>query len=139
MDEPPNHLRSALVVDDDAINRMDACAILEEAGYEAREAISGDDALRMLEEADGRMGLLFTDVEMPTGSIDGFALARDVAERWPDIGILVASGRRNPAQGELPRGAIFVPKPFSGDVVHDRLRQLLPNHRRPKALRDGPG
>jgi hypothetical protein len=41
----------------------------------------------------------FTDVSMP-GSMSGSDLARRVAERWPDVGIILASGRPWPC--ELP-------------------------------------
>ena len=136
MNPTSDHALEALIVDDDAIVRMDALMILSDAGFNAREAHSGDQALEMLEEIHGRIGLLFTDVDMPTGSIDGFELAWEVAARWPDVGILVASGRHAPGPGDLPSGATFVPKPFSGGVGRDRLRELIPVDRRPEPLRE---
>ncbi|MEH3061542.1 MAG: response regulator [Methylobacterium radiotolerans] len=124
----------ALVVDDDPLILMDACAIVEDAGFRPLEAHTGDAAIALLDRHDGQVDLLFTDVQMP-GSRDGFALAREAATRWPHIRILVASGQMTPGPGDLPDGAHFIGKPFSAEVVHDRLKELLPEERKPEPLR----
>lgn len=120
-----NHTSSkplAIVVDGDVFIRMDAIGILEDAGFETLEAVNGDQAIVVLERAAGAVELLFTDVQMP-GSRDGFALAREVARRWPRIGIMVASGHVKPGLDELPEGATFVGKPFSAQLVYDAPEQ----------------
>ena len=124
----------ALAVDDDAIIRIDACQILEEAGFRCLDADSGDAAVAILAEKHERIVVLFTDVEMP-GSVDGFALARHVAERWPHIEIVVSSGRRTPEPGQMPEKAAFITKPFSAEVVHAELRRLLPDGKKPEPLK----
>ena len=124
----------ALAVDDDAIIRIDACQILEEAGFRCLDAMSGDEAAALLEEKHEQFVLLFTDVEMP-GQLDGFALARLVALRWPHIEIVVSSGRRTPGDGEMPSKAAFITKPFSIEVVHSELRRLLPDGKKPEPLK----
>lgn len=125
----------ALVVDDEVFIRMDAMGILEDAGFATLEAATGDAGITALETADGKAKLLFTDVQMP-GVIDGFALAREVARRWPQIGIVVASGAVKPGPGDLPEGATFIEKPFSAELVHDHLCKVLPEHRQPQPLRE---
>ena len=124
----------ALVVDDDEIILLAAVDILDEAGFRTLMASSAEEAIAGLEAHGLDVALLFTDVEMP-GALDGFALARAVAARWPEIGILVSSGNRQPGDDDLPSGAIFVAKPFSADVVHERVQALLPDHRKPEPLR----
>lgn len=124
----------ALVVEDDVPIRIAALDIIEDAGFEGLGASTADEALPLLQLHEGEIALLFTDVEMP-GSMDGMKLARHVAARWPDIGILVASGRVTPSDGDLPTGAIFLGKPFSADVVHDRIVELLPDGKKPEPLR----
>ncbi|MCE4226575.1 response regulator [Methylobacterium sp. C25] len=114
--------------------RMDAADILEAAGFRTYEASDVDEALKILCEHHASIVLLFTDVEMP-GPMNGFGLARAVAEQWPHIGILIASGRYKPGPDDLPGGAHFVGKPFSADVVHDRLRELLPDGMQPEPLK----
>ncbi len=124
----------ALVVDDDALIRMDAAGIIEEAGFRPLEAYDVDSAIVVLETSAEDIQLLFTDVQMP-GVRDGFALARECAERWPHIKILVASGQAKPGQDDLPEGAVFIGKPFSSEVVHTRLVELLPDGQKPEPLK----
>jgi CheY-like chemotaxis protein len=124
----------ALAVDDDAIIRIDACQILEEAGFRCLDADTGDAALDLLREKHEQIVVLFTDVEMP-GSVDGFELARQVAERWPHIEIVVSSGAKTPADGQLPEKAAFIAKPFSAEVVHAELARLLPDGKKPEPLK----
>lgn len=127
-------LSFALVVDDDTFIRMDAMAILEDAGFETLEATHADAAVGLLHERHPHLCVLFTDVQMP-GKLDGFALARYAAERWPHISIVVASGHAKPGPGDLPEGAHFIGKPFSAQVVRDHLRSMLPDERKPEPLR----
>ena len=124
----------ALVVDDDALVLMNSCDILEEAGFRFYEAGSGDEAKALLEGCGDTITLLFTDVEMP-GETNGFALAHHVAERFPEIEIIVASGRVQPEAGDMPDKATFISKPFSAQVVHDHLREKLPDGKKPLPLK----
>jgi len=124
----------ALVVDDDGMVRMAAVDILEDAGFTTFEAASGDKALLVLEEHHACVTLLFTDVQMP-GVHDGFALARKVARTYPQISIVVASGQAKPGPNDLPDGARFIGKPFSVDIVHHHLREVLPDEQKPPSLR----
>jgi DNA-binding NtrC family response regulator len=135
MDTPDDDRRPfALVVDDDTLILMDASGILEDAGFRPLEATDVDAAEIILVEYADEIVLLFTDVQMPGGR-DGFALARMTAERWPDIGILVASGLANPDDGNMPEGAFFVRKPFHADTIYERLQELLPDGKKPEPLK----
>lgn len=125
----------ALVVDDDGFIRMDAMDILQEAGFQTFEAADGDKAMALLAREHAVIVLLFTDVRMP-GSRDGFAVARETARRWPHIAIVIASGQAYPGPGDLPEGARFIGKPFTAEMVHDHLKDILPDGRKPAPLRD---
>lgn len=129
------HTPFALVVDDDALIRMDAANILEEAGFRVLEAATPEEALSVLEQRGDSVKLLFTDVQMPPSELDGFYLAKECAASWPEIGIIVASGQIEPKAEDLPDGAIFVRKPFSADVVHDHLQRLLPDGKKLEPLK----
>ena len=127
----------ALVADDDALIRMDAAGILEDAGFRVLEADGYTQAVAMLMEAGESIQLLFTDVNMPPGEKNGFQLARECSRLFPDIRILVASGVvMSAADGELPKNAVFVRKPFSADVVYARLQELLPDGQKPQPLKE---
>jgi CheY-like chemotaxis protein len=112
-----------LVVDDDVLERMGATYMFSDAGYRVLEAGSADAAL-LLFENDADIGLLFTDVSMP-GAINGADLARQVAERWPRVGIIMTSGR--PFPDNLPPMVRFHAKPYEpGDVLRDAKEMALP-------------
>lgn len=124
----------ALVVDDDVLILMDATLILEDAGFRVLEATNVADALAVLDRHHRDIHLLFTDVHMP-GDLDGFALARRTAERFPHVAIVVASGLAKPEPGDLPDGATFIAKPFSAEVVHHHVRKTMPDEKHPPQLR----
>ncbi|HEX8413790.1 MAG TPA: response regulator [Sphingomicrobium sp.] len=129
----PSTTPYALVVEDDPSILMGACDILEAAGFRYYEADNGDNAKTLLTERAESIVLLFSDVDMP-GQTDGFALARYVAEHWPWIEIVIASGRRLPAHGDMPEEATFLRKPFNTQMVHAHLRRALPDGKKPEPL-----
>lgn len=124
----------ALVVDDDPIIIMNTTGILEDAGFRILDAMSGDEAKVVLDEHSESIVLLFSDVDMP-GKTNGFALARHVAERWPHIEIVIASGHVLPEVGEMPDKATFISKPFNETMVHGHLREMLPDDKKPEPLK----
>ncbi len=124
----------ALIVDDDPIILLDLDGILSDAGFRCLDADDGDAALALLPNHADRVTLLFSDVEMP-GNTDGFALARKVSETYPWIEIVIASGRIKPGPDDMPPNATFIGKPFSARMVHDHLRERLPDGKKPEPLR----
>ena len=90
--DPEASAAFALVVDDTAMILMEATDILEDARFCTYSANDAEEALRLMETYGQDVDLLFTDVEMP-GAMNGFQLAKLVAERWRHVRILVASGR----------------------------------------------
>lgn len=133
-DAPDDTAPYALVVDDDGLIRMDAMDILADAGFRTFEASDGDKAMALLAQQHALIVLLFTDVQMP-GSRNGFAVARETAKQWPHIAIVVASGHMQPGPGDMPEGARFIGKPFTAEMVHDHLKDILPDGQKPEPLR----
>ena len=117
--------RYALVADDSPLIRMDAQAILTKAGFRVFTAAGFEDAMEILASRGHGIRLLFTDVQMPPGRMTGCNLARRCARSWPEIAIIVTSGATPPEAGDLPQGALFIPKPFSEEAVRGCIRQLL--------------
>ena len=116
-----------LVVEDEALIRLTVIDVLEEAGFEVLEAGSADAALEIVNEQT--IHLLFTDIQMP-GRLSGVDLANVVAQRFPDAGIIVASGRLTPDDIALPPTAAFFSKPYEFATIVARL-QAWSKDRRP--------
>ena len=119
-----NHLRPPiLVVEDESLVRMMAVDMFEEAGFTVVEASSGEKALRLLEECEN-LTALFTDVDL-ANSIDGLYLARVVHEAHPDMPIIVVSGQYVAKNGDLPKGARFIGKPYDPQLVTATLSEMI--------------
>lgn len=110
-----------LVVEDDDLIRSLAVEMLEDAGFTVVEARHADEAWFILHERSD-VGVLFTDVDMP-GSMDGVTLAERVHDAWPDIRLVLTSGRQRLADREIPDHGLFVPKPYSTLQVVEAMHQ----------------
>jgi two-component system, response regulator PdtaR len=112
-----------LVVEDEALIRLSAVQIVEEAGYEALEASNSDEAIKIL-EARADIRLVFTDVHMP-GTLDGLKLAHYIRKGWPPVRLMLTSGVAILNESELPSGASFFRKPYREHAIVDEMRRLL--------------
>lgn len=113
-----------LVAEDEPLIRMLAVEMVEEAGFEAHEAGSADNAISVLEKHKN-ICILFTDVNMP-GTMDGLKLAQYVHNRWPSVKIIVTTGRRALGPDQLPSGTVFLQKPYSLGCLANKLREIGP-------------
>jgi CheY-like chemotaxis protein len=114
---------SVLVVEDEALIRLQAVTQLEAEGCEVFEASNADQAIDLL-EAEPSINILFTDIDMP-GSMDGLKLAAAVHDRWPPVKIIVTSGHRAVAPSDIPDGGVFFSKPYVHRAVLQSMHQLL--------------
>lgn len=110
---------TVLVVDDEALVRMNAAAMLEAAGFKVVEAQCGTSGLAVLDRHPEVM-VLFTDINMP-GDFDGLELARRVHFVRPDIHLIITSGLMRPRSAELSGGQ-FIPKPYDDASVIEMIR-----------------
>lgn len=111
-----------LVVEDEPIVRLFASDIIEDAGFEVLQAADANDAISTLEERSD-IRVVFTDVDMP-GGMDGIMLAICIRERWPDIQVIITSGRPWPQETKLPKNMVFFPKPYRQDRVLETVRKM---------------
>ena len=115
---------AVLVVDDEVLVRMVIADMLTDEGYRVVEARDAQEALTLL-QARTDVQAIITDVHMP-GEIDGLTLAHLVHRRWPEIGVVITSGKLRPQPGDLPRGARFLAKPYMYSALLQVLVDLLP-------------
>lgn len=116
-----------LVEDEDAV-RMGGVRALKSRGYTVHEAGDGMEALDVLEELDGKVDIVVSDVVMP--EMDGPSLLREIRKDYPGVKFIFVSGYAEDAFAKnLPEGAQFgfLPKPFSlkqlATVVKDTLEE----------------
>ena len=112
-----------LLVEDEPLVRTIQVDILREADFWVLEAQDADEAFETLKRRPDVRAVL-TDVDMP-GSLDGFEFARLVAQGWPDVGVLVISGKTEPEPGDLPPSARFAAKPVRPDSLVELLRSVM--------------
>jgi DNA-binding NtrC family response regulator len=119
------HRKKPLVVfvEDEPVTRMIVEAALDDAKFVVFSAGDSEEALAILERADGYVGAVVTDVSMP-GPMDGLDLARYVSHRWPSVGVLVTSAV-TPPQEAVPEGSRFIRKPYDlGHLMHE-VREVI--------------
>ncbi len=112
-----------LVVEDEMVLRMRAVDIVEDAGFVPIEAVSADEAIRILESRDD-ISLLFTDIQMP-GTIDGLKLAHATHARWPHIKIILVSGQIAVSEEDKPGDSKFFPKPLEIQQMILELQEMI--------------
>jgi CheY-like chemotaxis protein len=115
-----------LLVEDEAGVRLLLKEVLHRSGYTVLEARDADDALHKAAAYPGPIGLLLTDVVMPR--LSGADLARRIREQRRGMKVLYVSGYAD--ELSLPRdrfeaGEAFLQKPFTPDLLLNKLRDLL--------------
>jgi DNA-binding NtrC family response regulator len=113
---------TVLVVEDEALLRMNTVDELTEQGLSVMEAANAKEAIALF-NAGQRFECIFTDVDMP-GDVDGLELAALVKDAFPPIEVIVTSGHRDVNRDDLPRRGVFVGKPYSLEVIGDLIRRL---------------
>lgn len=132
--EQPPATAHILMVEDDPLVGSSTRRMLERAGFEVTLAADGQRALDLLTEA-GPFDLLFTDIVMP-GSMNGHELASLARERWPELRILFTSGytEHGLSDGDSPRPAAFLQKPYSRATLTETIRHALAGNAGPRGL-----
>jgi two-component system cell cycle sensor histidine kinase/response regulator CckA len=102
-----------LVEDEEGLRSLNARG-LRSRGYSVIEASNGIEAMEALEEKDGAVDLVVSDVVMP--EMDGPTLLKTMRGKNPDLKIIFVSGYAEDAfEKSLPANQqfAFLPKPFT--------------------------
>ncbi|MAY74005.1 MAG: sigma-54-dependent Fis family transcriptional regulator [Phycisphaerae bacterium] len=112
-----------LVVDDDPIVAESIAELLRSEAYDATSALGANEAMEIIAADETRpIGIVVCDVNMPQR--DGMSLLGEVAEKRPDIAMIMLTGYGSieSAVDALRRGAVdYLTKP----VMDDELRLSL--------------
>jgi len=115
-----------LLVEDEAALRALTRRLLEKHGYTVLEAGTADAALALARAHVGPIHLLLADVVLPGAS--GPTLAGELLSRRADLKVLFMSGYTEDAivhRGVLAPNTAFINKPFSGDNLAAKVRDVL--------------
>ena len=115
-----------LLVEDEEAVRRGGKRMLETRGYTVHEAGSGTEALEIMEELEGKVDIVVSDVVMP--EMDGPSLLRELRKSYPDLKFIFVSGYAEDAFAKnLPADAKFgfLPKPFSLKQLAVAVREML--------------
>ena len=127
--KPTKNLKGSecvLLVEDNDQVRLLANAILNRQGYRVILAKGGDEAIKALEQHDGPLHLLLTDVVMP--GMNGKVLFEKICKSYPDIKVLYMSGYTTNViahSGILDEGVQFIQKPFTVKGLAEKIRIVL--------------
>ncbi len=115
-----------LIVDDEADIRMLTAGILEDEGYEAREAASDVQALESVRTR--RPSLVLLDIWLQGSRLDGLGILRELKKDHPDLPVVMMSGHGTieTAVKALHEGAYdFIEKPFKTDRLLMAMERAL--------------
>lgn len=118
-----------LVVEDNRVNRLLACRLLQKQGYQVVEAESGPEGLALYKER--RPEIILMDIHMPQW--DGYRTMREIREYeqehdLPEIPLLAltAMAMKGDRQNLIKAGfAEHVSKPFQPEDLFSKIQQVL--------------
>ncbi len=123
----PGGTETLLLVEDNPMVRELGVQTLTALGYTVLAAANGNEALRLVDQHEGQIALLISDVIMP--QMGGVELAQRLHEKRPGIPVLFTSGytATTLASGYrgLPPDQPFLQKPFTPTVLAQKVRQIL--------------
>ncbi len=115
-----------LVVEDESVLRNLLRRILGNHGYTVIEAANGEEALQQLEQHQGEVHLLITDMVMP--SMGGEELVERLKRSGKELKVLFMSGYTDTPVTEkhlIEPGLAFIQKPYTPNEILQKVRQVL--------------
>ena len=122
----PRGHETVLVVDDEKSILATATDILEDYGYQAATATSGEEALEMYNSPGANFDLVILDLGMP--GMGGWRCLEKLIKINPEVKVIVASGYSENGQSDkiLAAGAkAFLNKPYRLADLLAKVRELL--------------
>jgi two-component system cell cycle response regulator DivK len=118
--------RKVLLIEDQEDNRRILRDLLESAGYEIREALSGDDGVRLAQEY--QPDLILMDIQLP--GIDGYEATRRIKadpalHAIPIIAVTSYALSGDDVKARQAGCDGYVAKPFSPRALLVKVREYL--------------
>ena len=112
--------KTIIVAEDERTIRGNIAINLQAEGHEVLEAGTGEEALRIMEQAVYKIDLLITDGDMPPGKITGEEVAEIALEH--NISVILQSAF---IPENLDSRITTIKKPYSPGKIIDLVRQKL--------------
>ncbi len=115
-----------LVVEDEREILEIAVAILEMEGYQTISAVSGDEAIEIIEQRGDEIDMVFTDIIMP-GALNGVQMVSRARLFKPDIKVLFTSGfvANTFADMTLAKKYAMLEKPYKAEQLLQEVARVL--------------
>ena len=114
-----------LLVEDETLLRETTAEYLRLSGFTVVEAANAGEALAAFAAGES-VDLVFSDVRLAAGTMDGFKLARWVHRHHRGVPVLLTSGHGEAIRAAaLVGGSSFVAKPYRQKSLVRRLCRLL--------------
>lgn len=117
-----------LIVDDE----MDMCWALESIlvleGYKTHTATSGKEGLKLIQQLQPNISLLFLDAKLP--DIDGLMFAEFIKQQYPQIKIIIITGYYYRDSDAVRKGLAnsifdgFIGKPFNISEIRSAIETI---------------
>ena len=110
-----------LLVEDDALIRMDTAEMLHDLGYDVIEADSGEQGVEILAHAS--IDIIVADVGLP--GMSGAAFAARAREALPSVGLVFATGNSNLPDVNRLAGSVLLAKPFNSTSLDRAVKSAV--------------
>lgn len=134
--EVANTPLGVLLIEDVPAQRLAMAQMLRDAAMRVIEVGTVEAATDAL-DADPDLHVLVVDIELQGEPLSGLTFSKAVAARWPDVVMLIVSGRGTPDADVLPQGARFVAKPFEPETLVGAVRDLVATRAAGRLAPDG--
>ena len=117
MDKKP----TALVVEDDAVQRALICTLMEDCNFHVVDFESAEAAEAAIDHLGDAVRMIFIDINL-AGVMTGAEFAFLAKDKFPNAKIVVSSGGRAPP---LPANTLYMQKPWRALDVLQVARQAF--------------
>ncbi len=114
-----------LLVEDNSDNRETLAAVVGIMGFEIVTAVSGEEALHVLDQRDD-VSLVLCDIRLP--GMDGIAFRAIARQRHPALKIAFITGDPQAAEDAIQDGAVAMLKPYDFKVLTRVIEEALGGH-----------
>lgn len=117
-------MHKIMVVEDDPTLRALILEIIQDLNVDTISVSTADAAFAYLQQHGADIHVIVSDIRTP-GRLDGADLANQVVTYWPHVQTVLTSGYSADALSKLIQPTMFLPKPWTGDLLLEVVEKML--------------